>query len=308
LKFKKVKEYLICDDGGTAAVDHQGSRVLKVPWREVSSSQGYTAGNPVEETRRTLDHRLVDFADSDLRDRMLLAANDKISIETREAVCISLGTAFRSVSQALWVHGSIVGTDRKAGLSPFDFGSDAMVSSAWIAGFAGELVSGSVALLRDGNRYAAMALVRQLVEVEYLLWAVAEETEQAEAWIRSSKDERLRMWQPRHIRLRSQGRFRAEDYGQHCEQGGHPTPAGRFLLPGHTSPVEIGICWYELTFHAHSAWKYLVAAAATLDDDDSIVSVVQQAGEAVDLPAAVARWNTCEQLYELNTAVSLGLS
>jgi hypothetical protein len=259
----------------------------------------------VEELRQTLNHPFVDIADSALRDRVIAAANDPNSIKAREAACVSLGTAFRSASQTLWVSGSIFGTDRKAGSSPFNFGSDATVSAAWIAGFAGELVAGAVALLRANNRYAAMALVRQLVEVEYLAWAIAEDTDQAEAWIRSTKDERLKIWQPRHIRTRSQGRFRAGDYGQHCEQGGHPTPEGRFLLPGHGESVQLsGICWYELAVHAHSAWKYLTAASAVFDDTDYMASVVNQAAETAGLPSAIDCWNARDELPALRATVS----
>jgi hypothetical protein len=39
----------------------------------------------------------------------------------------------------------------------------------------GSLASGTIAVLRVENWYAAAALLRQVVEVEYLLWLFAEE-------------------------------------------------------------------------------------------------------------------------------------
>jgi hypothetical protein len=75
-------------------------------------------------------------------------------------------------------------------------------------------------LLDNGNLYAAAALLRQLVEVEYLAWAFAEDDEEAAAWLRSTKEERTKFWQPRLTSLgkRSAGRFKG-GFLQH-----HPVP------------------------------------------------------------------------------------
>jgi hypothetical protein len=112
---------------------------------------------------------------------------------------------------------------------------------------AGELSSGVIALLDQGNRYGAAALLRQLVEVEYLTWAFAEDEEEAMNWIRSTKEERMRFWQPRHIRNRAGGRFRRIDYALHCESGGHPSPEGIRLLPTHSDRDRTssnGMTWH----------------------------------------------------------------
>jgi len=154
------------------------------------------------------------------------ALEDQASRAVRAELCRLLGPAFDSAGRSLWVLGSIVGVDRVEGRSPFGFGSDAAVGVAVLAQIAGQLMSGSVRLLDDDNLYGALALVRQLVEVEYLAWAFAEDQEESESWLRSTKDERFGRWQPRHLRERSQGRFRGKDYGYHCELGGHGCGAG----------------------------------------------------------------------------------
>jgi phage/plasmid primase-like uncharacterized protein len=48
-----------------------------------------------------------------------------------------------------------------------------VVGVATVAQISGELGAGAVALLEAGNNYAAAALIRQLVEVEYLASAFA---------------------------------------------------------------------------------------------------------------------------------------
>lgn len=196
--------------------------------------------------------------DQTIRDLLVEAQRDATSATARIALCRGLATAFERAGMVLWMGGSLVGTDRKEGKSPFRFASDATVGLATLAQIAGELCRGSVQLLDDDNRYAAAALMRQLVEVEYLAWAFAEDDAEAAEWLRASKSDRLAIWQPRHLRDRSRGRFRAADYGFHCELGGHPTPNGRQLLPDHTFRLPVEWLWLELAIHGSSAWEYLL--------------------------------------------------
>jgi hypothetical protein len=128
--------------------------------------------------------------------------------------------------------GNIIGPGRVDGSSPFGNGDDSLVSLGYLCETAASLIVGAMQLLDDANCYAGAALNRQLVEVEYLAWAFGEDQEEAALWLRSSRDDRLQRWQPRHLRQRSQGRFRGADYAQHCELGGHPTPQGVRALIG----------------------------------------------------------------------------
>ncbi len=202
------------------------------------------------------------------RTRALAALEDRASQAARAEVCRLLGPAFDSAGKLLWMLGSIVGADRVEGRSPFGHGSDATVGVAILAQIAGQLISASVRLLDADNLYAALALIRQLVEVEYLAWAFAEDHAEAESWLRSTKDERLGKWQPRHLRERSQGRFRGKDYGYHCEVGGHPTPDAVQVLPEHSARSSASWWWLELAIHGVSVWDYMAAAGAVLGHGD----------------------------------------
>jgi hypothetical protein len=48
----------------------------------------------------------------------------------REGVCRKLGATLRDARELLWVGGHTLGTDRRDGRSPFDFGNDATVGLA----------------------------------------------------------------------------------------------------------------------------------------------------------------------------------
>ncbi len=152
------------------------------------------------------------------------------------------------------------------------------------------LVGGAFELALHGNGYAASALNRQLVELEHLAWAFAEDQQEAASWLRSSNDERRSCWQPHHLRERSEGRFRGADYSNHCEVGGHPTPPGmRQLLAG--DPVIAEIIISETASHGTSGWDYLLLAVTVLDAADIV-----PADEANAVKTAEALWRRHERL------------
>jgi hypothetical protein len=223
------------------------------------------------------------------------AGEDEHGIAIRRELCQALVLAFRKAGEALWICGSIIGPDRVEGASPFGFGKDAMVGLGTVVQIAGELSAGVITLLDQGNRYGAAALLRQLVEVEYLTWAFAEDEDEAMNWIRSTREERLRFWQPRHIRKRADGRFRGIDYELHCEKGGHPSPEGNRLLPTHSGGEPDFFAWNDLAFHGQSAWGYTLAAADRLESGDEI----RMLSEAQSLFAAEERRRSCDPLIPL---------
>lgn len=218
--------------------------------------------------------------------------DDDNSRSARVTLGRALGPAFRSVGQVLWVAGDVIGGDRVAGRSPSGYGSDAVVGLGLVTQTAGELCEGITLLLDHGNQYGAAALLRQLVEVEYLAWAFAEDDEEAARWLRSSKDERFQQWQPRHIRERSAGRFRSTDYGLHCEMGGHPTREGGRLLPGHQAWPEF-FAWLELAVHGASTWDYVRAGVRRAGYDDTTTSTSTSL-----LDSAVNAWRSDDRLYD----------
>lgn len=233
--------------------------------------------------------------EDDVRALLTRAEEDTASAQRREALCRSLATAFRETGELLWVGGNLLGPDRVTKTSPFGFGHDGAVGLATVIQIAGELTAGAAALLERANLYAAAALVRQLVEIEYLAWAFAEDHEQAEGWLRSTREERLQLWQPRDLRRRSQGRFRSSDYASHCERGGHPTPEATRLLPDHSQRDSVIWWWLDLALHGVSTWEYGTVAAREFGWSEHVVPVADRHG----LTGAIEEWRRSEPLLAL---------
>ena len=238
-----------------------------------------------------------------LKARLTHALNDAGANARREQTCQALAAAFREVGRMLWVGGYLVGSDRPAGRSPYQFGSDATVGLATLAQVAGELTVGAVILLQRDNLYGAAALIRQLVEVEYLAWAFAEDEEEATRWLRSTRDERLKLWQPKRLRERSRGRFRATDYGRHCERGGHPTPDAMALLPDHSRRDSPSLWRFDLISHTASAWEYLEVTLHRLGWGDQLASLESAAA----VRSEIKHWRDSDPLHGLlGEATELG--
>ncbi|MGH3129193.1 MAG: hypothetical protein ACRDNX_00060 [Gaiellaceae bacterium] len=234
------------------------------------------------------------MASNAFNDRLAAAANDRNAQESREHVCEALIRAFRDAGQLLWVGGYLFGPDRAAGVSPFQYGSDATVALGTVCRIASELIEGASVLLRADNLYAASALLRQIVEVEYLAWAFSEDEEEAAAWLRSSHEDRMKLWQPRHIRDRSAGRFRGSDYREHCERGGHPTPKARALLREGSAREWVPLWWFDLTQHGVSAWQYARAAFEKVQWGGNMPGQLDQ-----DVDTAVDQWKAADRLREV---------
>lgn len=224
------------------------------------------------------------------------ASRHEVGTQARQEFGKAVASALQAGGHSLWIGGALIGSDRADGTSPFDFGNDATMGLATVMHMAGELVGGGILLLNDGNRYAAAALIRQLVEVEYLAWAFAEDHEEAKKWMRSSKEERQRFWRPAHLRERAAGRFRGTDYGEHCGKGGHPSPEGIYLLPGHYAPEASGPLWFcDMVIHGSSVWSYSLAAAKRLEAGDLLESL----DEAEALSEAEIRWRHIDPFLDV---------
>jgi hypothetical protein len=131
-----------------------------------------------------------------------------------------------------------------------------------------ELALGASQLFEAQRWYAGAALVRQLIEVEYLLFLFAVDSEEPERWVNASDEDVRRMFSPPAMRDRSRGRFRAEEYSSHCERGGHPRLPGHVLLREHLllvdperrellNPAVLGV---DLAQHVERMWGHYVAA------------------------------------------------
>lgn len=102
-----------------------------------------------------------------------VAARDGSARRARRDALAALTTA--ATGELLHVAGSMVGPDRVSRASTRGNGTDALVGMARICQVAEQLIVGAEQLLSAGNGYAAAALNRQLVEVEYVAWAFAED-------------------------------------------------------------------------------------------------------------------------------------
>lgn len=96
----------------------------------------------------------------------------------------------------------------------------------------GELGHAASTMLSSGQHYAGAALLRQIVEIEYLTWTFEKGRSSLKVWLESTDKERMKMFSPAQLRKNSKGRFLSADYKNHCEQGGHPVPRGIPLLGG----------------------------------------------------------------------------
>jgi hypothetical protein len=107
-----------------------------------------------------------------------------------------LGEVLVDVGQLLHVTGNIIGPGRVDGSSKQGNGDDETVAVGALLQVGGELILGAVHLFASGQNYAGAALVRQLVEVEYLMWAFAENPKDAKKWLDSTPAERQRFFRP----------------------------------------------------------------------------------------------------------------
>jgi hypothetical protein len=150
----------------------------------------------------------------------------------------------------------------------FGLAEGARRAVAIVAQMGAELAVGAAQLYDSERWYAGAALVRQLIETEYLLFLFANDLAEPEKWLKASPEEARRNFSPAVMRDRSDGRFRASEYSTHCEIGGHPRLSGHILLREHflptvQKPLEIfdpKVQWVDLAQHIERMWGHYVAA------------------------------------------------
>lgn len=193
------------------------------------------------------------------REAISEAANDTSQVAIRVGLARYISQQFDQVGTLLNLSGQIIGSDRRSGKSPFGHGSDETVAVSLLLRIASQLVSASTDLFQDGRSYAAAALVRQMVEIEYLAWAFETRDHDAERWLRSSEEERQDFFRPAKLRKAAGERFRSKDYGYHCELGGHPVPKSAILLRGDSAIAQLLLS--DLLGHAGRIWDHVVGWA-----------------------------------------------
>jgi hypothetical protein len=222
---------------------------------------------------------------------MKVADEDPLQAARLAATCAALVAVFGGLSQSLMTARTIFHLHGFTTKEMPKIEQGQFLALSLLAGTADSLARAVIALIGGGNLYAASALLRQIVEIEYLGWAFANDPDEVVDWYSSTHDDRLKRWQPRHLRDRSGGKFRGKDYAEHCETGGHPTPAGmRNLLHGDGHHQAI-ILTHELAHHGVSAWRYLTEAIGVICDEHGIDPVeVVPVAETLTMIETEADW------------------
>ena len=223
---------------------------------------------------------------------MAAAANDKDVIACRFELAGFSASQLVEAGTELHVLGHLIGSDRLQGRSPFGHGNDETVAVSVLLRVAGQLVSASADLFADGRQYAAAALVRQMVEIEYLAWAFETQNGDAERWLRSDQQEREKFFRPAKLRAAAgEGTFRGKDYSYHCELGGHPVPQAGILLGGDSAVGQLLLS--DLLGHVGRIWDHLCGWARQNENGGPILQ------RSRGMSIRFQEWKSKDQLIDL---------
>lgn len=225
------------------------------------------------------------------RDEMAVAAIDGEATSCRYALAKFSAKEFESAGNELHVVGHLIGADRAQSKSPFGHGNDETVAVSVLLRVASQLISASSDLFGDGRQYAAAALLRQMVEIEYLAWAFEERDGNGERWLRSDKRAREEFFKPAILRAAAQGRFRGKDYGYHCELGGHPVPQAGILLRGDSATGQLLLS--DLLGHVGRIWDHFIGWARQSENGGPILK------RSPEMSLRFQEWKSKDQLVEL---------
>jgi hypothetical protein len=172
--------------------------------------------------------------------------------------------------------------------------ADDVRAMGYVLQMAGELGVAAVRLFSERQHYAGAALVRQIVEIEYLTWTFREGKESVGAWFNSTHEERRKSFSPVQLRKNAKGRFLDKDYRNHCEQGGHPVPAGIPFLGGE-NPQLVQLMLVDMIAHLWRTWDQV---RRWLDNRTSGEEVLIPVG-AANISFRLADWGRVDPWYAL---------
>jgi hypothetical protein len=104
---------------------------------------------------------------------------------------------------------------------------------------AADITVGFATLMRSRNEYSAAALLRQLVEFEYLFFVAYQDKSELEKWLKADGDTLRKQFTLQKMRKKSNGIFRDQEYWMHCDMGGHPNPKAWAFLAGESSKMTM---------------------------------------------------------------------
>lgn len=187
---------------------------------------------------------------SNTRDAQVLKLLQESDPSSARILAQEVAAALDELAAQLWAFGLAEGSRR--GL-------------AVIAQIGGELAVASCVLYESERWYAGAALVRQLIEVEYLMFLFGANLLEPSQWLEASPEEARSAFSPAIMRKRSSGRFNVEEYSAHCEMGGHPRIRGAALLREHRTLRTVDgeqltfspqVQWVDLAQHLVRLWEH----------------------------------------------------
>ncbi len=216
-----------------------------------------------------------------LRKELEKWAVDEGAQAARTAACRAVADGVGYAGRALYVGGWILRDPVMEGLGV-------------VTEMGAELAAGAVQLFDRELWYAGGALVRQLIEAEYLAWRFADNRSVASSWLRSSPDEIRQKFAPNTMRRESAGHFRDAEYWTHCDHGGHPSPRGRLLLKHHGGPLGSQLwVWADLTQHLERLWDHLNVALVAHKATEVVPDQIRQ-----EVARALAHWHQADLLAD----------
>mgnify|MGYP000586642334 CR=1 FL=1 len=234
---------------------------------------------------------MVVVSEEDVRAALRDHATDPGLAVLRLDAATTGASSLREAGRALHVVGHLFGDGRVSGSSTRGNGNDAQVGVGVLAQIGADLLDASARLLSGDNHYAGAALLRQVVEVEYLSWAFANEKREAADWLNSTHQDRMQFFTPARLRDISDGRFSSSDYRHHCEQGGHPVPRAIPLL-GSPDAAVAQMLLVDLLLHSWRTTDNLIAWEQLHPVHESVSGPLRSAQDGF------SAWGRQDPLYE----------
>jgi hypothetical protein len=164
------------------------------------------------------NNEVSDIFDSALVDPDILSARLNV-LDTGAKILGELGSH-------AFIHGLLVGGKE---ISAFSI----------LSGLAADISASFATLMRSGNEYSAAALLRQLVEFEYLFFIAYQDKSELGKWLAADGDTLRKQFTPQKMRKKSNGIFSDQEYWTHCDMGGHPNPKARAFLAGESKNMKM---------------------------------------------------------------------
>jgi hypothetical protein len=261
------------------------------------------AANGISKT----DGRHVNQVIADLRIQ-LKAQGENVQISDRDAARAAIETyaidedmqqmRYRSAFEAINYWNRAAYILHQASLREYlpDDCQDCFEALARLAVTAKSLSAGAVQLVRLLNLYPAWTLVRQLVEIEFVLWRFTQDSNNMSLWLHSTADERRQNWKPSKIYRDNDNEYRQKDYLFHCQLGGHPTPIGTLVAAqGNIAPRSTAALLTETTDHSWEAWRHLLDSVELVDNQCGSTVSDQLAPIAAEFTTTMQQWRSVDR-------------